>query len=197
METTAVIAAHAVAATVVITLGPINLLRRRRDAAHRLIGRVWAAAMAITCVSAFGIRPDGLTWLHGLAAFTLLSIAVGIVNIRRRNVRGHRANMVGAYFGTLIAFGFAALAPDRLIARMATDSPLALLGITALILASCAAFASLAMAPGRAAQTQATRLRTDRARRSPLTAPTVAQGDSVQKERPPRRDRPISTTGTT
>lgn len=168
MET---IVAHAVAATVVIVLGPVNLLRRRRDAAHRRIGRVWVAAMLVTCISSFGIRPHGFSWLHGLAVFTLLSVAVGILNIRRRNVTGHRANMAGAYLGTLVAFGFATLLPDRLIARVAAQSPLELLAIVALILACCAAFLTLALRPARP-------------RIHPPTAPRTAGGDSVLNRAP-------------
>lgn len=144
---TVFVAAHAVAAAVVVMLGPVNLLRRRRDAAHRLIGRVWAAAMVLTCLSSFGIHPHGFSWLHGLALFTLGSIALGVVNIRHRNVRGHRANMIGSYAGTLVAFGFAALAPNRLIARIAVDDPAGLLGVTALIFAGCAAFLTVALRP--------------------------------------------------
>lgn len=141
------VAVHAIAATVVIVFGPVNLLRPRRDVAHRLIGRAWVVAMLITCVSSFGIRPHGFSWLHGLAVFTLVSVTLGVVNIRRRNVGGHRANMLGSYVGTLVAFGFATLAPNRLIARMAFDDPAGLVGVIALILACCAAFLTLALRP--------------------------------------------------
>lgn len=145
MDISPVIPVHAVAATVVIALGPVNLLRRRRDLAHRRIGRVWLVAMAVTCLSAFAIHPHGFNWLHGLAAFTLLTVGLAVVHIRRGNISGHRGNMIGAYVGTLIAFGFAALAPGRLISRVAVDNPAGLLGATALILACCAAVATLAL----------------------------------------------------
>lgn len=157
-----IVAIHAVAATGAIVLGPLNLLRRRRDHAHRIIGRTWAAATVITCLSSFGIHPDGFSWLHGLAVFTLVSVTIGVVAIRRRNVVAHRANMTGSYVGTLIAFGFAVFLPDRLVARMAADDPMSLLGIVALVLAGCAAVAALALrssrptAPRRTADAPAT-----------------------------------------
>lgn len=136
---------HAVAATAAIVLGPVNLLRRRRDRAHRMIGRTWAAAILVTCLSSFGIHPHGFSWLHGLAVFTLISVTIGVVAIRRRNVVAHRANMMGSYIGTLIAFGFAVFLPDRLVSRMAADDPVGLLGVVALVVAGCAAVAALAL----------------------------------------------------
>ncbi len=139
------VAAHAVAAAIVVGLGAVNLLRPRRDRAHRLIGRTWSVAMVFTCLSSFGIRPHGFSWLHGLAAFTLLTLTVGIVYIRRGDAPGHRAMMRGTYVGTLIAFGFAALAPNRLISRLAVSDPWTLLAATGLVLATCAGVVALAL----------------------------------------------------
>lgn len=138
------VAAHALAAAVVVVLGGVNLLRRRRDRVHRVVGRTWALAMVLTCLSSFGIRPHGLSWLHGLATFTLVMLAVGVVYIRRGDVTGHRATMIGTYIGTLIAFGFAALAPNRLISRLAVSDPWTLLAAIGLVLAICAAILTLA-----------------------------------------------------
>lgn len=45
---TPVITLHAVSALVVLLLGPFQILRRRRDRAHRILGGVWAAAMVVT-----------------------------------------------------------------------------------------------------------------------------------------------------
>lgn len=139
------IAVHAVAASFVLTLGPVQLLRRRRDRAHRLIGRAWVGAMVLTCLTAFAIHPDGVNWLHGLAAFTLLSVGAGVVAIRRGHVAAHRGTMTGSYIGTSIAFGFAAFLPDRAIARMAVSDPLDLALAVGLILATTAAIVTLAM----------------------------------------------------
>lgn len=127
--------------------GPINLIRRRRDRAHRRVGRAWALAILATCLSSFGIHPHGFSWLHGLSVFTLLCVSAGVLAIRRRNVLGHRANMIGSYIGTLIAFGLATFLPDRLISRMAADDPGGLTAIVALILAGCVALAVLALKP--------------------------------------------------
>ncbi|WP_040160125.1 DUF2306 domain-containing protein [Nigerium massiliense] len=132
------IAVHAIAASFVLTLGIVQLLRRRRDAAHRLLGRTWAAAMLVTCLTSFAIHPHGFSWLHGLALFTLASVTAGIVAIRRGNVRSHRANMTGSYIGTAVAFAFAAPTPQRAIARLAVTGP-GELALAALLIAATSA----------------------------------------------------------
>ncbi len=137
------IVVHAIAASLVLALGPINLLRPRRDRTHRLIGRVWAGAMVLTCLSAFGIG-RGLSWLHGLAVFTLCGLTVAVLAIRRGDVRTHRFHMTGAYLGTLVAFGFAIAVPDRLLARMAVEDPASLLAAAGLVVAFAAIVVSLA-----------------------------------------------------
>ena len=139
METfTPVITLHAIAATYVLVLGPLQILRRRRDLAHRIVGASWVAAMVTVCVSSFWIAPDGFSWLHALAIWTLLCMVFAIAGIRARSVPTHRGFMIGSYLGTLTAFAFAALIPARLIPRLLTSQPLVavgtLLGVAAIAL---------------------------------------------------------------
>lgn len=86
--------------------------------------------MVVTCVTSLFIHPDGFTWLHGLALFTLASVTIGIIAIRRGSVVAHRANMIGSYLGTLAAFGFAALIPQRLIQTTLRQDPVTILAVT-------------------------------------------------------------------
>lgn len=137
METISpLIAVHAAAAIIVLVAGGIQILRPRRDRAHRWLGRSWLAAMLGVCVTSFFIHPHGFSWLHGLAIWTLFSISMAIWRILAGDVRGHRAWMVGTYLGTLVAFGFAIATPGRLMPRLLASDPLALLlgtfGIAAL-----------------------------------------------------------------
>lgn len=125
METfTPIIVVHALAALFVLLLGPFQILRRRRDRAHRILGASWVAAMVVVCLSSFGIHDGRFSWLHGLALWTLTCMVLAIAGIRRRNVPVHRGFMVGSYLGTLAAFAFAALIPARLIPRLLTSEPL-------------------------------------------------------------------------
>ncbi|GHD11442.1 DUF2306 domain-containing protein [Zhihengliuella salsuginis] len=118
-----VVMVHAVAALFVLVLGPVQFIRRTKDRVHRYLGRVWLATMVLTCASSFAIMPDGFSWLHGLAIFTLFSVAVGWIHARRHEWRAHAGWMLGAYTGTAIAFVFAAVVPARTIQRTLADDP--------------------------------------------------------------------------
>lgn len=121
---TPVITLHALAAGYVLLLGPLQILRRRRDLAHRLLGTTWIAAMLTVCLSSFWITPDGFSWLHALSIWTLVCMVAAILGIRAGNVRLHRNFMIGSYLGTLAAFAFAALVPVRLIPQLLRSEPL-------------------------------------------------------------------------
>lgn len=116
---------HIFAALFALALGPTNLVRRRRDRTHRMVGRVWVSAMVVTALTSFGVQEplSALSGLHALAAWTLISLALGIVAIRRGNVRSHKANMVGSYLGLWAAFLFAALIPTRTLSQVTAAAP--------------------------------------------------------------------------
>ncbi|GAA1491081.1 DUF2306 domain-containing protein [Brachybacterium sacelli] len=144
---TPIIAVHAVAALYVLLLGPLQILRRRRDRAHRLLGASWVAAMLLVCTSSFAIMPDGFSWLHGLSIWTLVCLVIAIASIRRGEVAMHRGFMVGSYLGTLAAFTFAALVPTRLIPQLLRSEPLVALVTVLAVAATAAVFAVLAICP--------------------------------------------------
>lgn len=128
---TPVITLHALAALYLLLLGPVQILRRRRDLAHRVLGATWVAGIVVTCVTSFWIVPDGFTWLHGLSIWTLVCMVAALLGIRTGNVKVHRGFMIGSYLGTLTAFAFAALVPARLIPRLLASEPVVALGTAA------------------------------------------------------------------
>lgn len=132
---------HIVAALFALALGPLNLIRRRRDRTHRLVGRTWAAALGIAAMTSFGIQEPlwALSGLHALSVWTLISLTLGIVAIRRGNVRAHRANMVGCYLGLWGAFLFAALVPTRTLSQVTAVAPLTMAVTVAVVLLAVAA----------------------------------------------------------
>ncbi|MFB9775533.1 DUF2306 domain-containing protein [Brevibacterium otitidis] len=135
---------HASAAFLVLLIGPINIFRPRRDALHRMLGRTWVGLMYLTCGSSFffGLE-DGFTFLHGLSVFTTVTVTLGVWMITRGNKRGHIGNMVGSYVGTLIAFGFAAFVPTRLIWTTAVTNPVALAAFAAALALIAAAWVAV------------------------------------------------------
>lgn len=150
METfTPAVALHAAAAFLVLLLGPVNLIRPQRDQLHQRLGYSWVALMYLTCASSFLLLERGLTFLHGLSVFTAVTVTLGVWRAMRGDHVGHRANMVGSYVGTLIAFGFAALMPTRLLWRTGESSPAAL-ALAALALGAVALAWVLALRSGQA-----------------------------------------------
>lgn len=141
----ALLASHVIAALFVLAIGPLQILRRRRDRIHRSMGYVWVAAMYYVCVSSFWIVTEGhFTWLHGLSAFTLVTVTLGLVSAVRGNIRSHLANMVGSYAGIAVAFVFAVAVPGRAIPRLLADDASTAVYVAALVVLSVAViFASL------------------------------------------------------
>jgi uncharacterized membrane protein len=118
------LASHVIAALFVLATGPVQILRRRRDRIHRTMGHLWVAAMYYVCFSSFWIVSDGhFSWLHGLSAFTIVTVTLGLISAMRRNIPAHRGNMIGSYIGIAVAFGFAVAAPGRAIPRLLGRGP--------------------------------------------------------------------------
>ncbi len=134
-----VIALHAVGAALALLLGAANLIRPTRgDQLHRRIGRVWVVAMYGTVVSSFWIRelnPGGFSWLHGLAAWTFISLTIGLWAAVTGRIQLHRGFMRGTYIGTVAAFVGAVVVPQRDIPQLLVHHTMLLsaaaLGVTA------------------------------------------------------------------
>jgi uncharacterized membrane protein len=97
-----------------LILGPILLTRKKGDRTHRITGKIWVALMIVACLSSFGLTRGGLSWLHGLAAFTLFAVFRGLWFARTKRITRHRIAMTGAFVGTVFAFCYALL-PSRLV----------------------------------------------------------------------------------
>src|SRR4051794_17882074 len=122
------IALHALGASLALALGLVVLrMSGKGSVLHRRIGRVWMAAMYWTALSSFGIRalhPGHLSWIHGLSAWTLVSLTVAWWAARTHRRKLHRDFVVGSYFG-LVGAGLAATAfPVRLVPQLVVHRPL-------------------------------------------------------------------------
>ena len=132
---TLLIAAHAAGATLALMLGGYLVLRRPKgDLRHRRLGRVWVATMYWVAGSSFGIqelRPGHFSWIHGLSAWTIVSLTIAVWAARTGRVRTHRHYVVGSYLG-LVGAGLAATAfPVRLIPQTIVHAPVPLLVVVA------------------------------------------------------------------
>ena len=137
------IAIHAIAATGVVLLGPIQIIRRTKDRKHRFIGRSWVILMYFVCTSGMFIYSltGSFTLFHALAIWTFMSTTLGVIAIRRGNVRRHIGMMVGSYLGALIAGIFAAAVPGREIPQLAVSDPGLLWSLVAAVIVAVTAWA--------------------------------------------------------
>ena len=111
---------HLAMALLALGLGTANLALAKGTRRHRVFGWLWIAAMLCAVVPSFWIRevdPGSFSWIHGLAVWTLISMAVAIRAIRTGRVRLHVGFMTGTMAGAAVAGGFA-LAPGRYIGNL-------------------------------------------------------------------------------
>lgn len=139
---TPVIAAHAIVATAALVLGGFNLLRRKRgDRLHRAVGRTWVIFMFFVSAGSFFIggiqsyvQPLGI-FLHALAAWTIVSLSLGVFFARRRNIPSHRGFMIGTYLGLVGATVGVVAVPSRRVPSYFQAYPEVFTAITLSIIA--------------------------------------------------------------
>lgn len=139
---TVLIAVHAVAASYSLLFGAFQLLRKTKGGKlHKIIGRIWVAAMYLVCFTSFGIQTlnGGLSWLHGLSLLTIVTVSIGFWSAIKRKIPAHKSFMTGSYFGVLGAFVGVIAVPSRRIPSMAVENPFGL-ALWVSILALTAAF---------------------------------------------------------
>ncbi|MDQ0104614.1 putative membrane protein [Paenarthrobacter nicotinovorans] len=127
---TFLIALHTIAAGYALIFGAVNLLKRNKGtAAHKILGRIWAATMYVVVLTSFGIRTidGGFNWLHALSVLTFCTLTLGLWSVRKGNIRAHQRFMTGSYFGLIGAFIGVVAVPDRRLPQMAVHD---LVGLT-------------------------------------------------------------------
>jgi uncharacterized membrane protein len=112
-----------------LLLGPVVLLRRKGDATHKLLGRIWAALLLVTAItSAFirtpgaGIAETGFSFIHVFTIWTLINVPLAVHAGRRGEIARHRGMMTGLYAGLVIAGAFTFL-PGRLLGSLVFGAP--------------------------------------------------------------------------
>lgn len=112
---------HAVAAMIAVAIGPLAILRQRRDRAHKVAGYLWVTAMLVTALSAFSIGSFGVIGpfspIHLLAVVVLWSLWRAMAAIFRGDVALHRKVMASLYWRGLILAGLFNFLPGRIASR--------------------------------------------------------------------------------
>jgi len=92
-----------------------------------------------TVLSSFFIRqldPGHFSWIHGLSAFTFLTLTLGTWAALRGRIGLHRPFMLGSYLGLIGAFLGAVVVPQRDIPQLLVHRPLILAAATCAVAVS-------------------------------------------------------------
>lgn len=101
--------AHLATILPALALTPVMLLRPRGDSLHRLLGKIWVAAMFLTALVSFGVREShhgGFSIIHLISAYVVIVAPLIWWTARHHNVRQHRRMVRGMVTGALLIAGF-------------------------------------------------------------------------------------------
>lgn len=114
-----VIQIHVATAVLAAILGPLALLRRRRDRLHKTAGYIWVTAMAVTALTSFFIwelRVVGrFSPIHLLSIVTLIGLVLAIYRIKTRHIEGHKTTMWRLYYQAIGIAGLFSFLPNRVM----------------------------------------------------------------------------------
>ncbi len=130
MAASPVIQAHVVCALLAFVLGPAALMRRSRDRWHKILGRMWVAAMAGTALSSLLINEARVVGpfsaIHVLSVITLVGLWQGVAAVRAGRIAEHRTAMLRIYgFAILVAGTFTVLPGRRMSETLFPAAPVA------------------------------------------------------------------------
>ncbi|MFN2098928.1 DUF2306 domain-containing protein [Altererythrobacter sp. MF3-039] len=100
-----------------IPLGAWLLLAGKGGALHKLLGKIWIALMLTTASSAIFIQTGGsVSLIHLFVPLTFWVSYKVVATARRGDIKAHRSEILGLYFGALGIPGLVALVlPGRLL----------------------------------------------------------------------------------
>jgi len=104
-----------------------------------------------TVLSSFFITeldPGHFSWIHGLSAFTFLTLTIGTWAAMRHRIRLHRQFMVGSYFGLVGAFTGAVAVPQRDVPQLFVHQPLVFSAAVAAVVVTAVTVVRLCMRSG-------------------------------------------------
>ena len=114
---------HLITVVPAFLIGTLLIFSKRKGSlTHKLLGRIYLVLMLITAlISLFmpaALGPTLLSrfgWIHLLSVVTLLTVFAAYFNAKNGNIKAHRIQMIGLYFGGVILAGSLAFLPGRLL----------------------------------------------------------------------------------
>jgi len=114
----AMVWAHLATILPALALTPVMLLRPRGDGLHRLLGRIWVAAMVLTAIISLGVRESrhgGFSIIHIISVYVILVGPLIWWTARNHQVARHRRLVRGMVTGALLIAGFFTFPFGRLL----------------------------------------------------------------------------------
>ena len=107
---------HVITVLPAVPLGAYLLLAAKGTPMHKLLGKVWVGLMVTTAVAITFVRGGtDFSWIHIFVPYTIWGAWKVVSTARRRDIAGHRKEIVGLYLGALVIPGAWAFMPDRLM----------------------------------------------------------------------------------
>tara|TARA_A100001037_G_C15012909_1_gene572589 strand:- start:128 stop:496 length:369 start_codon:yes stop_codon:yes gene_type:complete len=109
------ILSHILMAILAVFLGLRNIISKKGNYTHKVVGWIWVIAMTYVSISSFWIKSlnEGkYSLIHLLSIWVLICLVLGIYFIRKKKRKLHYAFMIGNYIGLVIA-GVFTLLPGR------------------------------------------------------------------------------------
>lgn len=108
-EVPGIVWVHLATIVTALALTPVMLLRPRGDAAHRMLGWIWAGAMFFTAFDSLFVRlinRGGFSVIHLLSLWTMLQVPLIVLRARKHDWKRHRSAVRGMVIGALLIAGF-------------------------------------------------------------------------------------------
>lgn len=109
---------HLASVMLPLAITPIQLLRRRGDGAHRVLGWIWAVSLFASALISFGIRDitaGGLSYIHIFSIITVIAVPALVFAARHHRIAQHRSAVRGLVTGALLIAGYFTLIPGRML----------------------------------------------------------------------------------